>query len=79
MKEIHQVFGIFASACAILALPGTTVTNAQEKQKTRDQLVVEDRDALSDNAHWIYNDLGKALAEAKRSGKPVLAVHRCIP
>ena len=29
--------------------------------------------------HWIYNDLAKAIAEAKRANKPLLAVFRCVP
>jgi serine protease Do len=63
-----------------LFLSITAVTSdGQEKKRTRDQLVIEDRDTLSDNGHWIYNDLKKGFAEALRTGKPLLAVHRCIP
>jgi hypothetical protein len=29
--------------------------------------------------HWIYDDLPKAVAEAKQSGKPLLVVLRCVP
>jgi hypothetical protein len=29
--------------------------------------------------HWIYDDLPKAFAEAKASGKPILVVLRCVP
>jgi hypothetical protein len=29
--------------------------------------------------HWIYDDLPKALEEAKRTGKPLLVVLRCVP
>jgi len=29
--------------------------------------------------HWIYDDLPKALAEAKSTGKPILVVLRCVP
>jgi len=29
--------------------------------------------------HWIYDDWERALAEAKASGKPILAVVRCVP
>jgi hypothetical protein len=29
--------------------------------------------------HWIYDDLPKALSEAKATGKPVLVVLRCVP
>jgi hypothetical protein len=30
-------------------------------------------------SHWIYDDLPRALAEAKSSGKPLLVVLRCVP
>jgi hypothetical protein len=29
--------------------------------------------------HWIYDDLPKAMAQAKASGKPILVVLRCVP
>jgi hypothetical protein len=29
--------------------------------------------------HWIYDDLPKALAQAKATGKPILIVLRCVP
>lgn len=51
----------------------------EEKKKTRDEMVLDDRDALADNAHWIYNDLDRGFAEAERSGRPLMVVHRCIP
>ena len=36
---------------------------------------------LKDDAHpsWIYDDLSAAFAEAKKTGKPILAVFRCVP
>ncbi len=38
----------------------------------------EDR-KLAESNEWIYNDFDKALAEAKKSGKPILVVIRCPP
>ncbi len=40
------------------------------------------RQALNDipvAEHWIYDDLPKAVAEAKETGKPLLVVLRCVP
>jgi hypothetical protein len=40
------------------------------------------REALKDIPiadHWIYDDLPKAVAEAKETGKPLLVVLRCVP
>ena len=30
-------------------------------------------------AQWIYNDLQKAMAEARRTGKPIFVTFRCVP
>jgi hypothetical protein len=46
----------------------------------QDQLPL--REALKDipvASHWIYDDLPKAQAEAKATGKPLLIVLRCVP
>lgn len=57
----------------------TLTAFAEEAKKTRDEQVLEDREALSKNEAWIYNDLSKAFAEAKRTKRPLMVVHRCIP
>src|SRR5207253_4645303 len=31
------------------------------------------------DARWIYNDYQKGFADARRTGKPLLAVLRCVP
>ncbi|NNE93097.1 MAG: hypothetical protein HKN23_15750 [Verrucomicrobiales bacterium] len=50
-----------------------------QKKKTRDEMVIEDRDHLQNDQTWIYNDLEKARAAAKAAGKPMMIVFRCIP
>lgn len=30
-------------------------------------------------AHWIYDDFDKAREQAKATGKPILALLRCVP
>ncbi|HUF11125.1 MAG TPA: hypothetical protein VMO47_17520 [Rhodothermales bacterium] len=58
----------------------TSTAAAEERKKTRDELVQDDLSAWGeDDDAWIYNDLPVALAEANRSGKPIMAVLRCIP
>ena len=40
------------------------------------------RHALGDNelvGTWIYDDLPAGYAEAKKSGKPLMVVLRCVP
>jgi len=51
---------------------------AQEK-KTREQKVTEDRQRVEAEGFWIYNDLQRGYDEARKSGKPILVVLRCIP
>jgi serine protease Do len=45
----------------------------------RETKVRGDRDALKDSDIWVYNDFDRGLAEAKRTGKPLFVVLRCIP
>lgn len=52
--------------------------SGQEK-KTRDQKVREDREKVMGAGFWMYNDLEGAFKKARESGKPIVAVLRCIP
>lgn len=56
----------------------TSTLPAQQK-KTRDQKVREDREKVTQQGFWIYNDLDAGFRRAKESGKPMLVVLRCIP
>jgi serine protease Do len=47
--------------------------------QTREEKVRNDRDKFKTDTLWIYNDLLKAYAQARETGKPILAVLRCIP
>ena len=47
--------------------------------ETRDDKVRNDRTDVLGGGRWIYNDLPKGMAEAKRTGKPLLVVLRCVP
>jgi len=62
-----------------LALSAATAAQAAEKKLTRDQMVHKDKADLQRIDEWIYNDLEQARAEARRTGKPLMAVFRCIP
>jgi len=52
---------------------------AVDSKKTRDRMVIENRDKLQNNDTWIYNDLAKAKEAVAASGKPMMVVFRCIP
>jgi hypothetical protein len=62
--------------CCLLS--ATTVLCAQDKNP-RETKVRADREKVERDGFWIYNDLAKGFAEAKRTGKPLLVVLRCIP
>jgi serine protease Do len=51
----------------------------QAVAQDRETKVRGDRDALKDNEIWVYNDFARGAAEAKRTGKPLFVVFRCIP
>jgi hypothetical protein len=57
-------------------LPLIAVASAQQ---TREQKVRADRKKVEAEGFWIYNDLARGFAEAKKSSKPLLVVLRCIP
>jgi serine protease Do len=57
---------------SLLLLPFFSPTSDKEKL----------REAMGDNAlvgTWIYDDLDAGVAEARRSGKPLMVVLRCVP
>jgi len=63
---------------ATIFLIAVSSVSAQQK-KTRDQKVHEDRQKVTSEGFWIYNDLPRAFEVAKQTGKPMLVVLRCIP
>lgn len=68
-----RLFALSAILCAATAvLPAATVPD-------RKGAVLNDRLSLVNDARWIYNDHEKGFAEARRTGKPLLIVLRCVP
>ncbi len=63
----------------LLAAAAGALPSWGETVKDREGAVRNDRAALEKNARWLYNDWRAALAEGKKSGKPVLVVLRCVP
>ncbi len=64
------------STLLVLAIAGAAL--AQPKVSREDRLKL-DRKKVEAEGFWIYNDLSKGFAEAKKSGKPMLVVLRCVP
>lgn len=63
-------FLFLSAAFAVAADPPPT----PREKKVRDDKVKVEKDGF-----WIYNDLPKAMAEAKKDGKPLVVALRCIP
>jgi hypothetical protein len=47
--------------------------------QTREEKVRGDKAKVEAEGFWIYNDLARGFAEAKKTGQPLLVVLRCIP
>ena len=60
------------------AIAGSLTVSASVQNK-REQKVRADRYNVTQKGYWIYNDLDKGIERAKRTGKPLLVVLRCIP
>ena len=69
--RLHIFLGLIISQATILS--DTSIA------QTRDEMVREDRRKITEEGFWIYNDLPRAFANAKQTGKPMLVVLRCIP
>lgn len=68
---------VIVAICLLLLIPIPNAT-AQQK-KTRDQKVREDRQRITSAGTWMYNDFDGAVSKARETGKPIVAVLRCIP
>jgi hypothetical protein len=66
---------IIAVTLAHLLVAAFAVSAAEDRREK----VLKDRTEVQSIPQWIYNDLSKGVAEATRSGKPMLIVLRCIP
>jgi len=69
---IHRLLPLFAAAAFALVTAAETV-------KDREGAVRKDRTERENDPRWIYNDVDKGFAEAKRTGKPLLVILRCVP
>src|SRR5438445_4576850 len=65
---------LLALAVCLVAIE---MVNAQPQ--AREEKVRADRQKVEAEGFWIYNDLPRGFAEARKTGKPLLAVLRCIP
>jgi serine protease Do len=71
--DFRAVRRVIWVGCAVWLLAGTL--DAQD----RETKVRQDRTRFVDDKRWIYNDLELGIGEARKTGKPILVVFRCIP
>lgn len=62
----------------LVLLLGCMVSEPLSAQ-SREEKVRNDKKKVEAEGYWIYNNLPQALQEAKESGKPIIAVLRCLP
>jgi len=62
-------------ACALT----TATTSFAETVKDREGAVRNDKATMENDKRWMYNDVAAGFAEAKRTGKPLMIVLRCVP
>ena len=71
MNSFRVIAGLVV-LCSVATLHAAAV-------KDREGAVRQDRAAMENDARWIYNDFERGFAEAKKAGKPLLVVLRCVP
>ena len=60
---------------SLLFLTAFAVSGAEDRRER----VLKDRTEVQERGDWVYNDLPQGIEAAKRTGKPLLVVFRCIP
>jgi hypothetical protein len=60
----------------ILTVALAAFTALQQMPKDALKTALKDTEVQGD---WIYDDLPAGFAEAKKTGKPMLVVFRCVP
>src|SRR4051812_15460806 len=72
MRFLNVMFVVTVASFALAA-------DAAGQAPTREQKVRGDKAKVEAEGFWIYNDLPRAVAEAKTTGRPLVVVLRCIP
>ena len=64
---------------ALFLLVSISLTALAQPKISREDKLKLDRKKVEADGFWIYNDLAKGIEEAKKTGKPLLVVLRCVP
>lgn len=81
MGNLSGLTGEIAMLCRRILLTWAIllIAPASGWAQSREEKVRRDRREIEAEGLWIYNDFTQAKAQARSSGKPILAVLRCIP
>lgn len=71
--------GFHALALVSLMFAKSLWSTRAETVADRKGSILKDRETLEHDPRWKYNDVEGGFAEAKRTGKPLLVVMRCVP
>ena len=63
----------------LVSLIGLVFFGATANAQTRDEKVRNDKKKVGADESWFYDDLDAGIDTAKKSGKPLMVVLRCIP
>lgn len=74
--KFYSMLGVTAVIASWIAIPESIQAEAV---KDREGAVRQDREKMQSDARWIYNDVARGFAEAKKSGRPLMVVLRCVP
>ncbi|PAY15606.1 peptidase [Rhodopirellula sp. SM50] len=75
MSPLRQISMRAFSSLTLLLFALASALTAQ----TRDEIVRSDKEKVEREGFWMYNDIPGAFEEAKRTGKPIVVVLRCLP
>lgn len=65
-----------AWAAIAVAAAGLSTAGAQDGAKEQLRIALKDNEV---KGNWIYDDLPAGYAAAKKTGKPMMVVFRCVP
>lgn len=69
MKALRSVRAGLAGLAALAGLAGVATGQGMLQKALNDDVA----------PHWIYDDWSAAVSQARASGKPIMAVVRCVP
>ena len=75
---LYQRHLVRATVIVCLTVPAGQSLAGDEGEKDRLQQAIKDEHVKGTDL-WIYNDIAKARAEARRQNKPLFVTFRCVP